>query len=254
MKQQINYSRYADRYLDGVMSTEEELWFLKELDGNPELQEEVGLQQQINTAIFNQDLLDLESQLDTIYEENYKPLKKSIHITKKSGKMIFRATAFAALVALMVIGVDTIVNRSSSTDEIVAAYYQPAEMNMSFRAAEDMVDSDLRTAMLYYEKQEYEEAIALFERILKADDSRIGLNLYSGISHMEIQEYGAANENFQKIIDHKANAFIESAEWYLGLCYLMTKEEEKAIDIFEQIAVQDGYYEKEAKKILKKLR
>jgi tetratricopeptide (TPR) repeat protein len=254
MKQEINYSRYADRYLDGVMSAEEELWFTKELDGNLELQEELKLHKKINKAISDYDAIDLEAQLDNIYNENYKPLKKSIHISKRSGKVVFGASAVLIVMALLTTGITYLVNRSVSTDEIIAAYYQPAEMNMSFRAAEDVVDSDLRTAMLYYENHDYEKAIALFERILKDDDSRIGLNLYSGISHMEIEQYAAANENFQRIIDHKANAFIESAEWYLGLCYLMTEEEQKATEIFTRIASQDGYYEKEAKKILKKMR
>ena len=125
---------------------------------------------------------------------------------------------------------------------------------MSFRTAENVVDNDLRSAMILYEQKEYTKAIELFENILKADESRIGLNLYTGISHMEIKEYAEANKNFKKIIDHKANAFIESAEWYLGLCYLMTDDTVKAEEIFVDIAGKNGYYRKEAKRILKMLK
>ena len=70
---------------------------------------------------------------------------------------------------------------------------------------------------------------------------------------MEIKQYDEANKNFKRIIDHKANAFIESAEWYLGLCYLMTNDNLKAREVFEDIASSDGYYKKEARRILKKI-
>jgi TolA-binding protein len=71
---------------------------------------------------------------------------------------------------------------------------------------------------------------------------------------MEINEYAKANENFKRIIDHKANAFIESAEWYLGLCYLKTGDINKATEIFQTIAVSEGYYKKEARKVLKRIK
>jgi tetratricopeptide (TPR) repeat protein len=125
---------------------------------------------------------------------------------------------------------------------------------MSFRSAADQVDNDLRSAMVHYENKEYTKAIALFEKVLNQDNSRIGLNLYSGISNMEIQEYEKANENFQKIIDHSTNAFVESAEWYLGLCYLKTEEMNKAKSVFSDIANREGYFRKDARKVLRKIK
>ncbi len=47
MKQEINYSRYVDRYLDGVMSASEQVWFEKELKDNSELQSEIEMQRKI---------------------------------------------------------------------------------------------------------------------------------------------------------------------------------------------------------------
>jgi tetratricopeptide (TPR) repeat protein len=107
--------------------------------------------------------------------------------------------------------------------------------------------------MTLYENKDYADAIQLFEKVLAEDNSRVGLNLYSGISHMEIEEYAEANNSFKKIINHKANAFIESAEWYLGLCYLKTNENDKAAIVFEDIVERDGYFKKDARKIIKKL-
>ncbi len=257
MKQEIDYSRYVDRYLDGVMSASELNWFEKELQDNAELESEINLQKKIETVISDQETIELQVQLNDIYTKTYRPWKKTITIPKLKKKSLYIATGAATILLLLFLAVYGIIRHRSSTAassaKIYAQYYQPADINMSFRTAEDIVDSDLRLAMLSYENKEFEKAIELFEKIIKSDNSRIGLNLYSGISRMEIQQYAEANKNFKMILDHKANAFIESAEWYLGLCYLMTEENIKAREIFTAIASSDGYYRKEARRILRRM-
>ena len=250
MKQEINYSRYVDRYLDDVMSVSEKNWFEKELEDNAELQAEIDLQKKINKVLSDQDTFKLQAQLDKVYLKTYRPWGKTVNISKK--KMAYLLSGIAATLILAFVLIHGRMQQSSSVS-IYAQYYQPADINMSFRTAEDIVDSDLRLAMIYYENKDFPKAIEHFENILKTDDSRIGLNLYSGISRMEIEQYAEANKNFKRIIDHRANAFIESAEWYLGLCYIMTDETEKAREVFTKIASEDGYYKKDARKILKKL-
>lgn len=254
MKQEINYSRYVDRYLDGVMESDEKIWFEKELENNEELKSEVSFQKRLLNVLADSEILDLNSQLEDIHSQVYKPWARSINLPLRSRKTLYILGSMAATIAvLMFVWLNSAKNNISSA-ELYAEYYQPAEINMSFRTAEDIVDKDLRSAMLLYEDKEYSKAISLFEKILSTDDSRIGLNLYSGISYMELSHYAEANENFKRIIDHKANAFIESAQWYLGLCYLKTGEIDKANEIFQAIASSEGYYKKEARKVLKKIR
>jgi tetratricopeptide (TPR) repeat protein len=254
MKQEIDYSRYVDRYLDGVMEAEEKIWFEKELDGNNDLQSELSFQKKISGALADKDALDLSVQLDNIHSKAYKPWSRSINVPGQSRRSIFILGSIAASVVILMAIWLNYSKKNISGAELYAEYYQPAEINMSFRTAEDIIDSDLRSAMLLYKNKDYTSAIQLFERILSSDPSRIGLNLYSGISYMELSHYDKANENFQKIIDHKANAFIESAQWYLGLCYLKTGDVDKANEIFNTIAAREGYYKKEAKKVLKRIK
>ncbi len=255
MKQEMNYSKYVDRYLDGVMSVDEQFWFEKELAHDRELQEEVRLQKSLQKMLAEKEVLDLESQLDTIYEQTYHPWRKTISsIPKNIKNSLNKYTVVAASIALVVIFSVTFLGKKiSSGTELYNTHYQPAEISMSFRASAEDVNTDLRKAMNLYQNKEYAEAIQLFEKVLTEDNSRIGLNLYSGISHMEIEEYDEANESFNKIIDHKANAFIESAEWYLGLCYLKTNETEKAFEVFGEIVERDGYFKQDARKIMRKL-
>ncbi|MGD2034786.1 MAG: tetratricopeptide repeat protein [Bacteroidales bacterium] len=252
MKQEMNYSEYVDRYLENVMSKEERIWFEKELEGNHKLQDEVDLQRKLHAAIADKETMALEEQLNLIYDQVYKPW--TVKVSKSSMRKAFAIVSGVA-VSLAVVAILLISHKQGySSAEIYAQYYKPADVGMSFRASGDAVNNELRTAMMLYESKRFDEAIKLFEQILQKDNSRIGLNLYSGISHMEINQYDEANIRFKRIIDHKANAFIESAEWYLGLCYLLNDEKDKAIDTFAGIAESDGYYAKDARKILNKLK
>ena len=252
MKQEMNYSKYVDRYLENVMSKEERIWFEKELEGNLKLQDEVRLQRRLNEAIADKEAFALDEQLNLIHDQLYKPW--TVKLNKSSMKKAMVIVSGIA-VSLAFVAVLLIFQRNSSTSgDLYAQYFKPAEIGMNFRTSGNAVSNDLKTAMILYESKRFDEAIQMFEEILKKDNSRIGLNLYSGISHMEVKQYDEANIQFKKIIDHKTNAFIESAEWYLGLCYLLKEDDEMAIEVFTDISNKDGYYSKESKKILKKLK
>jgi tetratricopeptide (TPR) repeat protein len=250
MKQEMNYSRYVDRYLEGVMNTPERIWFEKELDGNHELQQEINLQKKLNIAIADKELIALQQQMNVIHRKTYGNIIPGFHVSKTLRNMVAVASGVAAV--MTIVAVILVKNLSiSSSDHIYAQYFQPASINMSLRSTGNVQDNDLRSAMTLYDSKKYDAAIQLFEKILKQDDSRIGLNLYSGISYMEIKQYAEANARFRKIIDQKSNAFIESAQWYLGLCYLKTHDNDKAKDVFSGIANGEGYYKKDARRILK---
>lgn len=256
MKQEVNLSAYVDKYLDDVLSDKEKKQFNRELRYDTDLQEELDLQKKLNVMLQDGEVLELAQQLDAIYEEQYTPWVKQvgrkIHINRKT---LLRSVSIAASVAFILFSLTWLTRvTETSVDGIYEDHFETAEISMSFRSAADQVDQDLRKAMKLYEDKEYTEAIVLFENVLSRDNSRIGLNLYSGISHMEIEEYEKATSNFRKIIDHKANAFVESAEFYLGLCYLKTDETEKAVTVFQDIVNRDGYFRKDARKILRKIK
>jgi hypothetical protein len=56
------------------------------------------------------------------------------------------------------------------------------------------------------------------------------------------------------VISDNNNLFIETAKWYLALCYVKTDEREKAIQHLEAIKSEGGIYKNDAKKIIRKLR
>jgi hypothetical protein len=254
MKNNLNFDEFIERYLDGEMGTHEKIWFEKELDSNPGLQKELELRKNINSAIQEKDVMELRGQLEEVYlspEHQETIVKRST--TTFNRKMLVLVSAISILVvgSLLIL---LLKSNSYTKEEIYAMYYRPYEATLNFRSADTDINRDLRTAMQYYENRDFRNALVLFEKILSEDDSRIGLNLYSGISHMEINEFDNAHSKFQKIVDHKYNLYIEQAEWYLGFCYLMTDNTEKATMQFKEIAEKDGYYSHKAIEILNKLK
>ena len=69
----------------------------------------------------------------------------------------------------------------------------------------------------------------------------------------DLEKFDNAIESFNFVIEDKDNLFIEQAEWYLGLIYLMDNQKKNAVEQFEIIAESDSYYAKQAGDILQYL-
>lgn len=247
---EIDYAAFIERYLDREMSKEEQLWFTRELKGNPSLNKELKLREAVNHAVAETEVMAFRNQLDAIFEGS------DIHIQSKPFKPVRKKVAlvssFAA--ALGLIFLLWFSNRNYNNTEIYNRYFSPAEAGFTFRAEGNAMDNDLRTAMQYYQAGNYVQALTYFEKILNTDKSRIGLNLYSGISQMELEKYNDARKSFNQIIDNNYILYLEQAEWYLAFCYLMTNERDKAIEQFAMIENRKGYYQKQARKILRHIK
>jgi tetratricopeptide (TPR) repeat protein len=251
MKNELDYSFYIERYLDGEMSKEEKLWFTRELKGNPSLKKELELRKKLNDAVRETDVIDFRKQLQGVFETPHVETLSRSYTFLINRRIAVGLTAFVIAVSggLLLL----LTNRPMENKEIYKAYFRPAEPGLTYRSEENAADIELRNAMHFYESGQYEKALRGFESVLRSDSTRIGLNLYSGISQMEIERYKDANTSFHAIIDNNYILYIEQAEWYLAFCYLMTNDRKKAEEQFKMIADGKGYYQHQARKVLKKM-
>ncbi len=250
MKNQLNYSEFIERYLDEEMGEQELIWFKKELEANTWLQNEVDMRRKVNKAISDKKLMQYRAQLEKV-SAAYENTEKRMPVEKF--RPVIYSSALASIVVLTLIWLFSI-SRQYSTEQLFNKYYQSYDATMSFRSAKESLDPDLGIAMQKYEKGDFRGSLVLFKKILTLDPSRIGLEFYSGISYLELKEYDRAGQSFQKVIDQKFNMYIEQAEWYLGLCYVATDDNKNARKQFEEIVNYDGFYGKQAKKLLRKLK
>lgn len=250
MTQEIDYTKFIDRYLEDSMSLEEKNWFEKELEGNSSLQQDLDFHRKVNAVLSDKETIMLKEQLEKIHQEiaEKKEEEQSALAKINSPKVFTMITAIALLFGFVFY--DT--TKDYASEDILSEYYEPVNAVENFRAFSD-ADQQISEAISLYEEKAYASAIKLFEEVLLEDPDMIGVNLYSGISYMELENYSSANDRFQKIIAQDPNPFVESATWYLGMCYLYTDEKDKAKSTFELLVHKDGYYKKEAKKILRRL-
>ena len=249
-------SKYQDLiqpFLDGELSREELDWISKELESNAVLADDIKLYREVDSAIREQDVMGLRNQLEIIHN--------SMDDSTKSPKRVprYRKTisyaAIASLAILISVGIlYKIQTRKLSNVDIYEKYYEPYDVTMVYRSAGENADRLYQEARLKYEAAQFQEAIILFEKVLESDPGNMATTLYSGISYLEVDQYNKADRSFSKIIAHDDNLFIEQAEWYLGFCYLMTNETEKARKHFGKIAGSNSSYKDKASGIVKKIK
>ena len=238
---------YIDQYVLGEMEAQEARAFEQELEQDAELNRMFLLTRDISAALNEREVLKLRDQLDRIHED--------VVVKQKPAIFTLRPLLRIASVIIGLLAVSTVVllNRGMSDAEIYNQYFEPYHSTVRVRSTVT-VDNPLTKAMNFYDAGNFEKAALLFEQILAKDPDKAALNLYSGISHMEIEAYQKANHSFRKIIDSENNPYMEQAEWYLGFCYLMTGEKEKALEQFETIAQSDSFYKDKARKLTRKIK
>ncbi|MBN2212623.1 MAG: hypothetical protein JW723_00135 [Bacteroidales bacterium] len=249
MKSQINYPEFIERYLDGEMTGQELIWFEKELDSNEWLQKELRLRKKVNQAIQDEDYLKFSNELEDAYASY---MNESNNASGGKRKIIVAGSVFATVLVAVIL-ILSLTGKQYTNEQLFQRYYNPYESHITFRSADNDINTDLVLAMQFYENKNYNEALKLFESILQADPTRIGLNFYSGISQMEIKEYDQAGKSFNKVVEDRYNMYFEQAEWYLSLCYIITNQNDKAARLLEKIKSDHGFYHKEARKLLRKL-
>lgn len=246
---EMNFDRIED-FLEGDLNHEELTELEQDLLDDLDLKMEMDLHKDINEAIIENDIMDLRSKLEAIEPPPTIRQKRKFEFLTNWN---MRAASLALLIGLGSLLYVCNGNSTYSNKKIFSNYYKPYNVVVNTRSSGEKLDELLVTAVNSYESKDYRTALTLFKQILHRDSSNITSNFYSGISHIEINEYDKANKNFTRVIKHKNNLFIEQSEWYLGFCYLMTNEKDKALEQFQEIAKGNSFYKTKALEIINRL-
>ncbi|TAL79242.1 MAG: tetratricopeptide repeat protein [Bacteroidetes bacterium] len=245
----IDFSYFIERYNAGEMSDTEKQWFRKELDGNEKLRQEVNLRKQTDIVIKDQNIMSLRNKLMEIEKG------RNANVAVKSSKKRIYLKYAAFVAGLAVIGsIALFSGKNLSSDEIINLYYKTYQAPTSQRSGLSELNTDFFLALEFYNTRDYEKAAALFNKVVENNPNDMQSVLLSGVSSFEERKYPEAKRSFVKVINDNDNLFIETAEWYLALCYVNTDEKEKAIQTLEAIKNDGGIYGKDARKILRKLK
>lgn len=232
---------------DGTYSEDEILKILNQNGIDPKIALEIRFQNELNEALRDKNFFEfrrllkdkLKHQSSEIQFKNQRNIIKTWHL------------AAASFTLLLVIGGLWYIlsNKTYSTERLLSKYYKPAHPILQVRSVEMNSDDALKEAFNFYQQNDYTNALKYFSTI----DNQITAKFYSGVCYIELEQYDKAITSFEYVVNDKDNLFIEQAEWYMGLIFLMNNQKNRAIDQFKRISGSKSYYSNQAEEILKYL-
>lgn len=244
-----DYSYFIERYISFEMTESEKQWFIREIEGNEELRREVDLRKRSEEILKKQAIISLRTKLADI--ENQRVARKRAAALSKISVVKYAAVfAGVALITSLIL----FTGRTLTSEEIVNKYYEAYEAPSSQRSSEYNENTEYILGLKYYNAQDYKNAASQFAKVLEMNPGDMQTHLLSGVSNMEEKRYSEAKSSFNTVINDNNNLFIESAKWYLALCYLKTEDISKASSLLINIRDESGLYSKDAKKILRKIK
>lgn len=247
------YDDWAEKYALGQMTGEEKARFEELLAQNPSLLKKVNFYRELEEAIeYDSDVLQFRQAVSEIGQEYLHSESE-----KRNRKIFVRMLLAAAMFLLLLVTafiLNNALHKPHTAGEIYAAYYHPYRSGITFRSGSINAPVTYDKARKLYEEGQYRESAAEFEQFLKTNPEDHSALLYCGIARMEMGDFREAESYFQLIIDQGNSLYVDQAEWYCGLCLLRQDEKTRARAHFNKLALKSGYYQKQAKSLLKYLK
>lgn len=232
-----------ERYLAGELTPEEKKSFEDRIKSDLDFAEKVSLYRSLGENLKSrfsgeQDEQRLRESLQAISKEE---------ITKKSGKVIslqwyhWAAAASIALIAVFWF----------YTTTPTLPHYSDYAIHGSLSLTERGDDSLKHQAEEAFNAAKYEQAVHYFNQLLEADPDNTELQLYKGISLLELDRYEEAESIFDPI-KNSTTVYQDKAIWYLALSALKQKDYDKCKALLNQLP-SDSEYHNKAKEIVKGL-
>jgi tetratricopeptide (TPR) repeat protein len=169
-------------------------------------------------------------------------------ITRKFG---FQVAAAVLILSLLLIKPLT---PSFMTSSVYDQYYEPLEANSyRLRGNSNEITGKLQDGVDYYLSKDYTHAELAFKELRKMNNNLPEVLLFSGLNQMGQGKFPEAITIFTDLLNAEEQ-FVPEAQWYLGLCYIKTGENVKAISIMETLSETEGIYKKKAQLILENLK
>ena len=103
---------------------------------------------------------------------------------------------------------------------------------------EETIFPELASAMESYQKEDYVTALQKFETIPDVDENYL---IYKAICLLETEQTKKAITLLEQLVANgESTEYYQQACWYLALAYLCNHEDEKVIDILDNINVNNS--------------
>jgi tetratricopeptide (TPR) repeat protein len=244
-----NVNNAIEDWLGGRADRAGREWLAGEMAKDPELAREVNLRRRTDEILADRQVMELRSKLSVIGRKKRAAVPLRGIIVKGA-----RYAAAVALIALISSAIYLELKPGTSPEQLYASSYTRYESPGAVRSASGEGNALMENAIASYSAKEYEKAIIFLEQIINSDRNDMESVFMHGMANMEVKNYPVASGSFSRVIEHNDNLYLEDAEWYLGLCYMMTGNREKALSQFRSIAASESRYKRQAARLSRKLK
>ncbi len=237
----MDQEELINAYLEGTLSPEDQQIFENLIAQNPEYKVELEVQRKIKAAITlseRESLRDFISELDTTYVKPKTSLKS----------WLFSATAACVI---FIVGYFLWTTFAMSVGEKLYVSHYETYPNFIAPSTRGENPKDLKAeAFLAYDNGNFEQAAAMFERLVTQADGDYAL-LYLGICQLELGRPEKAIPVLNLVSSTSESK--EIASWYEALGYFKLNMLEKGKIPLEVTAARANPFQMEAQEILKTL-
>jgi tetratricopeptide (TPR) repeat protein len=155
----------------------------------------------------------------------------------------------AALIMIFII--QTPEAKYAALARIEPLYYQSIES----RGEESLSENErlFQQGMAFYQQGKYGPAINKLLLVIKKQPEDVNVNFYVGLCYLLIKNPDRAIFYLQKVIELNGEFLFEKCYWYLGNAYLLKNDRKKALKMFEKVVAMEGDYEWEAKEMIERI-
>jgi tetratricopeptide (TPR) repeat protein len=232
-----------EQYLAGELTPEENKAFEDRIKSDGVFAEKVDVYRSLSKNLRSRFSGEQDEQR---LRESLQAISKA-EIIKKSGKVIsLQWYHWAAAASIALIAVFWFYTATPTLPQ-----YSEYAHHGTLAIAERGDDTPVHQAEDAFNSANYAEAIQHFDYLLQSYPDNTELQLYKGISLLELDRYKEAESIFDTIRNSKT-VYQDKATWYLALSALKRKDYNKCKALLEQLP-SDSEYHNNAKEILEEL-
>ena len=259
-----------ERYLLNEMTSEDAQGFLKQIENDPKLEEEVEMVALIIGATRQvgqkNDMTDIElmrqASLSEIEELTGRKGTTAADNTEKTPILSIRTAIWAlsgiAAIFLAILFVN-INKQNNNINQLYSSYYKPLPLpeeveptrgGTEFSSADDQL---FRDGLDLYNQEKYAEALTKFNQI--NEGAQRSVSVFSAISLIETGKAKQAIRLLKSAISDYGEGweYYQDAQWYLAWAYLKNKQVKDAEEVLQQVIDNNRFYAEKASKLLQDL-
>jgi len=247
MKYSSKKMNLIERYFNEDLSNEELEFFEQEMLRDEEFKIEVTQYEYVFGGLKEARARKLKS--------DFKKIEDQLHSRRPkynfSVSSIMRYSAVATIAVFFTIAAFNFSNLEPviETEQVFSEYFRPyPNVIAPVMRSTEVVDSDLKHVMSFYDAKEYDAAIEGFDKLIDAADLKNEILFYKGVALLAKGEASEARDHFE-LMD-PINKFSHQQKWYLSLSLVQLNEIADAKQLLNEIIFDKSYFMIYAKDLL----